>query len=293
MSGLAIRGNVLTFPRVLCVYLLTNSVNGKVYVGKASDLKERWSQHRYEARKLRGRRTHTSPIHLAINKYGEDAFSVEPIEWCATHDDAYAAEEFWIEWYRSFDGRWGYNASRGGEGSGGHVQSPELIERRIGKIRGRKQTSELVSARMASRMGVTPEEYVARRAVGDLRCSGLGAREPHWIRPEDSYGTQRPTSASCRDCFNAHRRRQNAAKPKSPRKPPPPRTPIWNARVAAKRIGIPVEEYVSMTANGLRYCSGKGVNQRHWCAPTEMAPQSSFCRACARDYGTARRKRAA
>jgi hypothetical protein len=29
-----------------CLYLITNLVNGKIYIGKTGDLKERWCDHR-------------------------------------------------------------------------------------------------------------------------------------------------------------------------------------------------------------------------------------------------------
>lgn len=294
MSAVAIGGNVLMFPRMFCVYLITNAVNGKVYVGKTNDLRARWIQHRYEARKLRGRRTHTSPIHLAINKYGEESFTIEPIEMCASHDEAYEAEAYWITWYRAFDGRWGYNASLGGEGSGGHVQSPELIEKRIGKIRGRKQTPEAVAARMAARIGVTPEEYATRRAAGDLRCSGLGVRDGHWIRPEDSYGAYRPVFASCRDCFNANRnaRRVKSTKPR-PRGYKRDRAAIIAS--LATRAGISPAEYQARIDSGLRHCGGYAVNDPHWAVASAFEKNKPVCTECRRAYRRAAdaKKRAA
>lgn len=157
----------MTSQSRFCVYLITNNVNGKVYVGKTRDVRERWRQHLYEARCLRSRRTHTSPIYLAINKHGENAFSIEPIEWCDTEEDCFAAEVFWIQWYRSSDGRWGYNASLGGEGSTGHRWSAESRAKQSARLKGRKQSPEFAARRTSMRIGSKhrPESIEKMRAA--------------------------------------------------------------------------------------------------------------------------------
>ena len=57
------------------VYKVINLVNGKLYIGKAEDVKERWQKHLSNARTLRG-----FVFHDAIRKYGSDNFNVEIIE---------------------------------------------------------------------------------------------------------------------------------------------------------------------------------------------------------------------
>jgi len=50
---------------VVCVYKITNTLNGKVYIGKANDMNRRWVEHLSVAR--RGSR---KPLYAALRKYG-------------------------------------------------------------------------------------------------------------------------------------------------------------------------------------------------------------------------------
>lgn len=55
------------------IYMVTNNITGKRYVGKTSTtVEERWKGHVSEA----SRNLSNSALHKAINKYGQDAFSL-------------------------------------------------------------------------------------------------------------------------------------------------------------------------------------------------------------------------
>lgn len=59
----------------MVIYLITNSINGKCYIGQTTrPVEHRWSRHVTEAR--RGSR---SAVHLAIRKYGAEAFTLDII----------------------------------------------------------------------------------------------------------------------------------------------------------------------------------------------------------------------
>lgn len=93
------------------VYVITHTESLRHYVGKSRDPSERWRQH------LRGTSTRRSYIQRAIRHHGADAFVMQPLEWHATDDEAYAAEQFWIEYLRSNVEAYGFNLSAGGEGN--------------------------------------------------------------------------------------------------------------------------------------------------------------------------------
>jgi group I intron endonuclease len=59
------------------IYSITNTVNGKVYIGSSADVDNRWSQHTKE---LRGNRHKNRHLQFAWNKYGESAFKFELIK---------------------------------------------------------------------------------------------------------------------------------------------------------------------------------------------------------------------
>ena len=68
-----------------CIYLTTNLVNGKKYIGKRQssvfDVRYKGSG-KY--------------LKNAINKYGWDNFSCEVLEWCETIEDLVNAEKRYI-----------------------------------------------------------------------------------------------------------------------------------------------------------------------------------------------------
>lgn len=94
------------------IYKITNSLNGKMYIGKTSStIEARWREHREDAT---SRSKEHRPLYSAIQKYGADKFIVEQIEEVLNDEIACEREAFWIEYYGSFKN--GYNATKGGDG---------------------------------------------------------------------------------------------------------------------------------------------------------------------------------
>ena len=105
------------------IYLITNQVNGKQYVGQTCmTIKRRWYDHTKNARLYLTRKNtkrKTPLIDTIIAKYGKENFIVEEIECClvAVLDER---EIYWIRRYDCciLDGEEkGYNVSRGGKGN--------------------------------------------------------------------------------------------------------------------------------------------------------------------------------
>ena len=104
------------------IYMITNKINQKIYIGQTSQAPEqRWKEHQIDARKesLKNR-----PLYRAINKYGIENFIFEVIE--ATRNPV-EREVYWISQYNTFQGE-GYNATRGGEGRSNIVWTDKEIE---------------------------------------------------------------------------------------------------------------------------------------------------------------------
>lgn len=100
------------------IYKLTNSIDGKVYIGLTSRTAAvRFDDHCQYARKIlrRGRKNPTT-VQRAIRIHGENKFSVEVIDLAETREAAWQKERYWIRMYRSNDRRFGYNRTPGGEG---------------------------------------------------------------------------------------------------------------------------------------------------------------------------------
>ena len=93
------------------IYKITNQINGKVYIGKTLNTKERrWKEHcgDFTTERCRNR-----PLYRAMNKYGIENFTIEEIEECSP-EAVNEREKYWIEQYGSF--KRGYNATVGGDG---------------------------------------------------------------------------------------------------------------------------------------------------------------------------------
>jgi hypothetical protein len=100
--------------RIGYIYKITNTVNGKIYIGQTIHTTEwRWNTHLLAAYNNR-MGDHNVLFHRAIRKYGIDAFVVEELEKC---DNAMLSEreQYWIKKYNSY--KEGYNLTIGGEGT--------------------------------------------------------------------------------------------------------------------------------------------------------------------------------
>lgn len=109
------------------VYKIANKLNGKVYIGKATDLEARWSAHLLAAEHPEKEKHYL--IHRAIAKYGEDNFSFEKLEEFESEQNALDKEKFLISLHKSNVSRYGpdfgYNLTDGGEGTSGHRHTEE------------------------------------------------------------------------------------------------------------------------------------------------------------------------
>ena len=103
-------GSYPSTPTMGYVYIIKNTINDKVYVGKTeTTLKQRFSEHKQDSVR---RRNEKRPLYAAMRKYGVENFYIELIE---ETDDTTNREVYWIDQYDSF--KHGYNATRGGDGS--------------------------------------------------------------------------------------------------------------------------------------------------------------------------------
>ena len=91
---------------IKAIYVITNKINGKQYVGQTVHPEKRWWEHKNRAKT----KYDLLPIHLAISKYGEDNFSFEILEWTYDYD---AKEIETISKLKTLTPN-GYNIARGG-----------------------------------------------------------------------------------------------------------------------------------------------------------------------------------
>jgi len=107
------------------IYLITNKVNGKQYVGQTKKtIQKRWNSHMCLAKK-----GSSLALHNAIRKYGKDKFTLECLEEVSgSHVDLMAAEIRQIALHSSVYPS-GYNLTHGGDGVDFTV--PEIRDRML------------------------------------------------------------------------------------------------------------------------------------------------------------------
>lgn len=100
------------------IYCITNNVNDKQYVGQTrNDIATRWRGHKSNAKNSNGQKF---AIHLAINKYGIENFSIRQIEKLKYStlseliEKLNETEKYYIEKYKTIS-PYGYNLTIGGE----------------------------------------------------------------------------------------------------------------------------------------------------------------------------------
>lgn len=123
------------------IYLITNDVNGKQYVGKTVDkISKRWNHHISDSFGTKhAEKTENRPLYKAINKYGIEHFHITEIEECPL-EILSEREIYWIEYYNTYYN--GYNATLGGDGR--HYLDYEKIITTYKKFLNAKKTAEVL-----------------------------------------------------------------------------------------------------------------------------------------------------
>lgn len=124
------------------IYIIRNTVNGKVYVGKTSKTIE----HRWKAHINCSKRELDYHFHRAIRKYGPEAFVLQELDETDDQNTANVLEMAYIQIAMSTDSRYGYNRTFGGDGV---LATPETLAKMSKSLKGkpilpaqRKQISE-------------------------------------------------------------------------------------------------------------------------------------------------------
>lgn len=173
------------------VYVITNGVNGKRYVGSTGDLSHRWRAHKSA---LRHNRHGSAKLQAAWNKYGEAAFEYRALIRCAPTMVVFYEQRV-LDAYECVTA--GYNTRPIADRPAGLRHTPEAIEKIRAAGRGRVFTPERRARIAAALRGrivpedqrvkirekralqvITPESIAKRSATvrGSKRREGTGRR---------------------------------------------------------------------------------------------------------------------
>lgn len=106
------------------IYAIKNIRNGKVYIGSAINLKDRFKQHKSYL--FSGRHTNQKLLR-AYNKAGEKELAFRIIEFCSI-EDRLSVEQKWIDYYDCVEK--GYNILTKAGSNLGYKHSPDNVKQR-------------------------------------------------------------------------------------------------------------------------------------------------------------------
>lgn len=129
------------------IYLITNKINNKKYVGQtAVSLEKRWSRHRWRCT-LKAQR---QPITEAMLKYGAKNFNIFLIDFADSLEDSNRKEVFWGMFYNCLSPN-GYNLKLGGRK---HSSLSQEIKDKIGRAhKGKRASPETIKRLSESHKG--------------------------------------------------------------------------------------------------------------------------------------------
>ena len=136
------------------IYLITNLLNGKQYVGKTKyTIAHRFTQH--------CTRDYKTYLHNAIKKYGRENFIIEEICCC---DDEYwkDLEQFYIKKLHTHYSEGGYNITWGGDDN---PMDDEIVKHRHKKAMSTKEKRE------QDRLNISKYNHSELRKLNDLETS--------------------------------------------------------------------------------------------------------------------------
>lgn len=133
--------NILTYKGSV-IYKATCLVNGKCYVGKAINFRNRYMKHKCA-------KYYTTAFHNAIRKYGFNNFEFSILEYCEK-ESLIIRENYWITFYDSINPDKGYNLRMDSKDNSGWHHSDK--------------SKALISA-----TGLGRKPWHAGKKIGDLR----------------------------------------------------------------------------------------------------------------------------
>jgi group I intron endonuclease len=140
------------------IYRRTNTVNGKVYIGKTTQpVDVRWQQMLSEVRG--GAR---APIYNAIRKYGAAAFKTDILYTAQTLHELSRMETFFIILHQSHKTENGYNLTLGGDGA-----SPGALNPMWGKTHTDEVKAKLRGLRLGTRQTEATKRKISESERGD------------------------------------------------------------------------------------------------------------------------------
>lgn len=169
------------------IYAIVNRDSGKIYIGSAVKLSPRWNEHRCD---LRNKEHHSRYLQRAFNKC-PGSFYLEVVEEIPNSEKQklLTREQFWMDFFRSYDPTFGYNISPTAQSCQGIKRSPELKAKISASLKGRKMSPERLKQHTLAVKGHKGRGWTEgqileqrNRALGKKRSPESIAKFSKWIR---------------------------------------------------------------------------------------------------------------
>lgn len=160
------------------IYLISNLINNKIYVGQSINIEKRWRQHK---RELRNNIHENKKLQNAWNKYGEENFEFSIACECE-EKQLNTLEQYYVFSLESYLSKGGYNISLGGDGL--FVKG---INNKMNKsVYCIETKTEYFSIAEASRQTGIRETSILQCCKGNYKYAGKeGKQKFHWMYYED------------------------------------------------------------------------------------------------------------
>ncbi len=167
--AITIKPTFLFYPYVHtgpCIYAIVNRDNGKIYIGSAINFCGRARVHRSD---LKGQKHHSHYLQRAFNR-SPNSFYFEIVEEMEkpAREQIVAREQFWMDFYRSWDKKSGYNLSPTAHSCLGYKHTMQtrqnMAKSRIGLRRNDETKAKMsvsIRAAKAAKPPMTPGQKIA------------------------------------------------------------------------------------------------------------------------------------
>ena len=151
------------------VYKILNIVTNKIYIGSSITITKRFSQHRDD---LKNNKHCNKYLQASWNKYGEKSFKFEIIELCEK-DVLEVREQFWIDWLKSTDDKFGYNLRKLANNNSGYKFSEEVRANMSKAKKGRVSSpaellnlQKMADAKKGIPISIETKEKISKKLTG-------------------------------------------------------------------------------------------------------------------------------
>lgn len=94
---------------IIGIYKIETLHNNKLYIGSSDNIEKRIKTH---LSRLKRDIHHSEYLQNAYNKYGKDNLKFSVIEILETSENKIVREQYWMDYYKSYDRNFGYNMSK-------------------------------------------------------------------------------------------------------------------------------------------------------------------------------------